>query len=71
LNYSNSIISQSYSTGSIKDGRKSRHVSGGLVGVDDATAGSVVVSYWDNYNERYLGSLTWRGHARNDPGITG
>lgn len=62
-------IGSSYSTGSVSGGAGS--YLGGLVGVDDAQAGSLTNTYWDTDTSGITNLSQGAGNIANDPGITG
>jgi hypothetical protein len=67
----NGQIASSYASGRVSGKRHGDGVHGGLIGIDNSTAGSVTGSYWDTSTSGITNLSQGAGSPPNDPGITG
>jgi len=66
----NAFVATSYSTGFVHVTKKG-YPQGGLVGLDNSAAGSIMNSYWDTSTSGVTDPSRGAGSPPNDPGITG
>lgn len=70
-NGSEATVTSSYSTGSVGAKNDSGDKIGGLIGLDAASSGSLVSTYWDLDSSGITDPSQGAGNVANDSGITG